>query len=163
MGQQAEKKTKRVTGLGRKTRQERVKWNQTTVLRFQTWGRHQTSPASLQVDQHRDCFKGNTEENVWGGADLMWSFPSMEIPSWFKGILPLRNLRELYVVNKKSYAHFKPVVIVIFLLCLRPHIRNVSQSTRRKPSIRLSSLPNHQPSVRLSNLPNHFFTLGESS
>ena len=33
MGQQAEKdKTKRVTGLGRKTREEIVKWNQMTVL-----------------------------------------------------------------------------------------------------------------------------------
>ena len=41
------KKTERVTGLGRKTRQEIVKWNQTTALRFQTGGRHQTSPASL--------------------------------------------------------------------------------------------------------------------
>ena len=47
-GQQAEKgKTERVTGLGRRTRQEIAKWNQMTVLRFQTGGRHQTSPASL--------------------------------------------------------------------------------------------------------------------
>ena len=45
MGQQAEKKdqTERVTGLGRRTREEIVKWNQMTALRFQTRGRHQTS------------------------------------------------------------------------------------------------------------------------
>ena len=49
MGQQAERKdkTERVTGLDRKTREEIVKWNQMTALRLQSWGRHQTSPASL--------------------------------------------------------------------------------------------------------------------
>ena len=48
MDQQAEKdKTERVTGRGRKTRDEIAKWNQITALRFQTGGRHQTSPASL--------------------------------------------------------------------------------------------------------------------
>ena len=48
-GQQAENdKTERVTGLGRRTREEIAKWNQMTALRFQTGGRHQTSPASLQ-------------------------------------------------------------------------------------------------------------------
>ena len=48
-GQQAENdKTERVTGLGRRTREERAKWNQMTALRFQTGGRHQTSPASLR-------------------------------------------------------------------------------------------------------------------
>ena len=49
MGQAAKKKIrqKKVTGLGRKTREETVKWNQMTALRFQTGGRHQTSPASL--------------------------------------------------------------------------------------------------------------------
>ena len=47
-GQQAENdKTKRVTGLGRRTREEIAKWNQMTALKFQTGGRHQTSPASL--------------------------------------------------------------------------------------------------------------------
>ena len=39
MEQRAEKdKTERVTGLGRRTREEIVKWNQMTVLRFQTGG-----------------------------------------------------------------------------------------------------------------------------
>ena len=48
-GQQAENdKTERVTGLGRRTRKEIAKWNQMTALRFQTGGRHQTSPASLR-------------------------------------------------------------------------------------------------------------------
>ena len=47
--QQAENdKTERVTGLGRRTREEIAKWNQMTALRFQTGGRHQTSPASLR-------------------------------------------------------------------------------------------------------------------
>ena len=41
------KKTERVTGLGR-TREEIAKWNQMTTPRFQTGGRHQTSPASLR-------------------------------------------------------------------------------------------------------------------
>ena len=49
MNQQAEekkkKKTERVTGLGRRTREEIAKWNQMTTLKFQTGGRHQTSPA----------------------------------------------------------------------------------------------------------------------
>ena len=40
-------KTERVPELGRRTREERVKWNQMTALRFKTGGRHQTSPASL--------------------------------------------------------------------------------------------------------------------
>ena len=45
MGQQAEEKkrkkkdkTERVTGLGRKTREEIVKWNQMTAVRLQTGG-----------------------------------------------------------------------------------------------------------------------------
>ena len=38
MGQEAEKKTVRVTGLGRRTKKETVKWNQMTALRFQTEG-----------------------------------------------------------------------------------------------------------------------------
>ena len=39
MDQQAEKdKTERVTGLGRRTRAEIVKWNQMTALRFQDRG-----------------------------------------------------------------------------------------------------------------------------
>ena len=49
-GQQVEKdKTERTTGLGRRTREKVAKWNQMTALRFQTGGRHQTSPASLWV------------------------------------------------------------------------------------------------------------------
>ena len=52
MDQQAEKDmTERVTGLGRRTREEIEKWNQMTALRFQTGGRHQTSLASLRGDQ----------------------------------------------------------------------------------------------------------------
>ena len=56
--QQAEKKkdkTERVTGLGRKTREEIVKWNQMTALRFQTGGRHQISLASLWGPERRQA------------------------------------------------------------------------------------------------------------
>ena len=40
MDQQAEKKdkTERITGQGRKTREEIVNWNQMTALKFQTGG-----------------------------------------------------------------------------------------------------------------------------
>ena len=41
-------KTERIILLGRRTREEIVKWNQMTALRFQTGRRHQTSLASLQ-------------------------------------------------------------------------------------------------------------------
>ena len=52
MDQQAKKRrkkdeTERVIGLGRRTREEIVKWNQMTALRFQTAGgdiRHPRSP-----------------------------------------------------------------------------------------------------------------------
>ena len=46
--QKKKDKTERVTGFGRRTREEIVKWNQMAALRFQTEGRHQTSPASLR-------------------------------------------------------------------------------------------------------------------
>ena len=56
MGQQEEERKKykreRVTGLGRRTREEIVKWNQRRALRFQTEGRHQTSLDSLQNTAH---------------------------------------------------------------------------------------------------------------
>ena len=56
-GQQAENdKTEGVTGLGRRTREEIAKWNQMTALIFQTGGRHQTSPASLQGGPHRNQY-----------------------------------------------------------------------------------------------------------
>ena len=47
--QKKKDKTERITGLGRRTREEIVKWNQMIALRFKTGGRHQTSPASLRV------------------------------------------------------------------------------------------------------------------
>ena len=50
-GQQAENdKTEKVTGLGGRTREEIAKWNQMTALRFQTGGRHQTSPAIEEAE-----------------------------------------------------------------------------------------------------------------
>ena len=41
-------KTERVMRLDRITREEIVKWNKMTALRFKTGGRHQTYPASLR-------------------------------------------------------------------------------------------------------------------
>ena len=35
-----QKKTERVMGLGRRTREEIAKWNQMTAMRLQTGGRH---------------------------------------------------------------------------------------------------------------------------
>ena len=37
-------KTERVLGLGRRTREEIVKWNQMTALKFYTGGRHPRPP-----------------------------------------------------------------------------------------------------------------------
>ena len=45
---QKKDKAERVTGLGKRTRKEIVKWNQMTALRFKTGGRHQISPGSLR-------------------------------------------------------------------------------------------------------------------
>ena len=64
-GQQAENdKTERVTGLRRRTREEIAKWNQMTALRFQTGGRHQTSPASLRGNSQ---WVGNCSNQFWTG------------------------------------------------------------------------------------------------
>ena len=53
---QAEKnKTERVTGLGRKTREEIAKWNQMTALRFQTGGdRHPRPPSGEGRERERE-------------------------------------------------------------------------------------------------------------
>ena len=56
-GQQAENdKTERVTGLGRRTREEIAKWNQMTALRFQTGEdiRHSGMP-SMACMSIRSC------------------------------------------------------------------------------------------------------------
>ena len=56
--------TERVIALGRRTREEIVKWNQMTALRFQTGRRHQTSPASL-----RGTAKETGKEEKNGGKE----------------------------------------------------------------------------------------------
>ena len=55
MDQQAKKKdkTERVIGLGRRTREEIVMWNQMTALRFQTGVRHNST-----AQQTRDTITG---------------------------------------------------------------------------------------------------------
>ena len=45
-----EEKTERASGVGRRTREEIVNWNQMTARRFQTGRRHQISTASLRGD-----------------------------------------------------------------------------------------------------------------
>ena len=58
LDQQAEKdKTERVLVLGRRTREEIVKWNQMTALRFQTGEKHPTSPASLWGQEEWTCYQ----------------------------------------------------------------------------------------------------------
>ena len=62
MGQKAERKkkekekTEKALEVGRRTREEIVKWNQMTALRFQTGERHQTSLASLREPHLVQCF-----------------------------------------------------------------------------------------------------------
>ena len=55
MDQQAEKdKTERVTGLGRRTREEIAKWDQITALRFQVTSDIPGLPSGVgrQTDRH---------------------------------------------------------------------------------------------------------------
>ena len=67
MDQPAEKdKIEKVKGLGRRTREEIVKWNQMTALGFQTGGsgRHQTLPVSLRetkTHSNNNSNNGNLE------------------------------------------------------------------------------------------------------
>ena len=70
MDQQAENdKTERVTGLGSRTREEIAKWNQMTALRFQTGGRHQTSPASLRRQQTQEKLEEVLEKTQVNGPE----------------------------------------------------------------------------------------------
>ena len=46
-------KTERAIAVGRRTREEKVKWNEMTALRFQTRGKHKRFPASLRGEG--DC------------------------------------------------------------------------------------------------------------
>ena len=63
--QQAEKdKIERVTGLGRRTREEIAKWNQMTALRFPTGGRHQTPPGLPPGDCRGKCFAEHSSISV---------------------------------------------------------------------------------------------------
>ena len=57
MEQQAEKdKTEKVTGLGRRTREEIVKWNQMTALRFRMGG---------DIRHPRSSFGGTTRQRIY--------------------------------------------------------------------------------------------------
>ena len=57
ISRQKKDKTERVTGLGRRTREEIVKWNQMIALIFRTGERRQTSPVSLREREMNS--KGN--------------------------------------------------------------------------------------------------------
>ena len=69
MGQQEEKqkKTERVTGLSRRTREEIVKWKQMTVL---TGERHQTSLGSLWGKQKVQKLRRYGPDEVTEISDL---------------------------------------------------------------------------------------------
>ena len=58
-------KIERAMGVGRRTRNEIVKWNEMTALRFQTGGRHQTSPASLRGLQQGETQITKLQVNGW--------------------------------------------------------------------------------------------------
>ena len=53
-------------GVGRRPREEIVKWNQMAALRFQTGARHLTSPASLRVEEEE---KAEEEEEKEKGEE----------------------------------------------------------------------------------------------
>ena len=55
-------KTEWATGLGRITRDQIESWNQLTALRFQTWGKHQKSPASLSAQKREEEYDDEEEE-----------------------------------------------------------------------------------------------------
>ena len=65
-GSRKKDKTRRATGLGRRTRKEIVKQNQVKALRFQTGGKRQTSPASLQgaLGRHHTNKKGHNNRDL---------------------------------------------------------------------------------------------------
>ena len=72
--------TERVTGLGRRTGEKIAKWNQMTALRFQTGGRHQTSPATL-----RGCHSGRET----------CSHHDMIVPTLFKSLFPFFKVHQI--------------------------------------------------------------------
>ena len=76
-------KTERITGLPRKTREEIVKWNQMTALRFQTGARHQTSSVSLRGPLQRSGGCSTIIED----REVSWSrqHPSRIGPSRWRG------------------------------------------------------------------------------
>ena len=109
---QRKDRTERVIGLGRRTREEIVKWNQMTALRFQTGGdirhprptfrgrgdnkknqmtalgfqtggRHQTSPASLQgPHKGTDQTGRQTEDNFCTRFCWVWVSNSHDSTAW---------------------------------------------------------------------------------
>ena len=78
---QKKDKAERTMGVGRKTREKIVvEWNPMTALRFQTLGRHKTSPASLQERTGWFPFNGVTKSGrvrrgwiTWLGVCLLSS------------------------------------------------------------------------------------------
>ena len=69
MDQQAEEdKTERLTGLGRRTREQIAKWNQMTALRFQTVGETSDIPGlpsgGIKKDKHQTHRGGYGKEHV---------------------------------------------------------------------------------------------------
>ena len=77
-GQQAENdKTERVTGLGRRTREEIAKWNQMAALSFQRGGRHQTSPASLRGTAKKSPLRNQCPLSLTTKFESWWIRPEL--------------------------------------------------------------------------------------
>ena len=152
MDQQAEKdKTERVTGLGR-TREEIAKWNQMTALRFQTGGRHSTSPASLRGTLWgcTDRALGSTSRGLVYFARLRGrSYPSADERSmaWVSNrycLVPLNIIATNWALARRKIYGVVPKWLLTFLGSLYKEVAKTTSGTlvyrferqthRKKPS-----------------------------
>ena len=100
MDQQTEKdKTERVTGLGRRTREEIEMWNQMTAFRFQTERRHQTSPASIRGEGGGGRTNKNSHKSIHTGKFRCKTIPKSEPQTQSKHEHKMGNL----ATGKKGY------------------------------------------------------------
>ena len=104
-----QKKTERVTGVGRRTKEEIAKWNQMTALRFQTGVRHQgRSWKSLERQTERSVPK-----LTWQSCTFYHHTNNKEIQTcqqllitshhWQRGELPPGVSQLIYCNHKQSH------------------------------------------------------------
>ena len=93
-------KTERVTGQGRKTREEVVKWNQKTALRFQTGGdvRHPqppSGPEGVDTITHHTFTK---QKQPQATSELVYREPDqpLDLKEWTQSlVIPLHSKNNL--------------------------------------------------------------------